>query len=559
MEEFRSENADDENKKAEFKGHKMIRKKAWIDLLKRLSAMGLSARSNQKYSHLHDSKFVYQVSPVHFEVFADSLAKLTGKTFPVSSIQKKAEKYYHLSRSRLDVLKKTISKLSTDISQDEAQKSLSFLSHLLNISVEQRAVLDNSIRHVAQLRMMIGDIEYCTAPEEISGNPVYSKKILETIYSSLGRSLLLLNQTKKLHFNVKTPPQEDELVYSKLEGGLLSYRQIFKQLVDVHGHSPLHLQSATALVNILDLQSAIVEFRNLLQGLKDQSGLSTQLYDPLIQYIETLDSLIILETEISPVQDDQRTKSIHGIWDAVLKDFQLFKEYCIDASRTTDEQASVSDYHLVFLKAFSHSKAESLIQSITLLTENLNSRHQNSNLKFVFSILHQYVLFIHQQLYQSLVYHKTVVKLAYVLANTFMTIFKGGFHIPDAEEEGGEEGNEQTVDGMGIGEGQGQKDVSDEIEEQHQVEGLKGEESHDQQDKTIKEEENGLEMDEDFEGALDDLDEQSGEELDDEQKDELDEEMGDLDDDLASVLDEKLWGEDETTEEDKTEQDCILD
>lgn len=135
---------------------------------------------------------------------------------------------------------------------------------------------------------------------------------------------------------------------------------------------------------------------------------------------------------------------------------------------------------------------------------------------------------------------------------------KDGFCVPK-DADGEDENCESNKDGLGIGEGNGEKDVSKEIEDEGQVEGLQNEGAEPIDQSNIKDEKEGIEMENDFDGVLGDIeisDTQSDTpEVDSDQ--EVEEQMGDLNDDLASVVDEKLWdgGEKSNENDDKTERD----
>lgn len=66
------------------------------------------------------------------------------------------------------------------------------------------------------------------------------------------------------------------------------------------------------------------------------------------------------------------------------------------------------------------------------------------------------------------------------------------------------EGLSKPSDGLGLGEGQGEKDVSDKIESEDQLEDAQpaGQEKEQQEDQDCKEEEKGIEMSEDFDSKL---------------------------------------------------------
>jgi hypothetical protein len=64
------------------------------------------------------------------------------------------------------------------------------------------------------------------------------------------------------------------------------------------------------------------------------------------------------------------------------------------------------------------------------------------------------------------------------LANLGLDLCTNGFCKPQEQEEGSDEGEGE---GTGMGQGQGREDVSEEIENEGQMEGLQGEENKDPQ------------------------------------------------------------------------------
>lgn len=158
---------------------------------------------------------------------------------------------------------------------------------------------------------------------------------------------------------------------------------------------------------------------------------------------------------------------------------------------------------------------------------------------------------------------KSLFKLDYVLCSVVQTIATQGFCRPPEEtSDGGEEGAEaSTSEGMGLGEGSGKDNISKEIEDESQVEGLKGDDAEDHPQEGKKDEkEDALEMTEDFSGALEDVPEDSEEEQehsDEEDDSEADpeERMEDLDPTDPNAVDEKLWGDEETPPDGKDSKD----
>ncbi|MEE6475824.1 hypothetical protein FKM82_010868 [Ascaphus truei] len=171
----------------------------------------------------------------------------------------------------------------------------------------------------------------------------------------------------------------------------------------------------------------------------------------------------------------------------------------------------------------------------------------------------------------SLATHRSTGKLLSVLARLFTELAQKGFCLPKEliEEAAGEGATEfHDNEAGGLGEGEGVKDVSDKIENEEQVEDTmqKGQEKEkDDPDSKpdVKEEDNAIEMSEDFDGKMHDgeLEKQEEDEKSNgDDEDDLDKQMGDLGDAEADKLDERLWGDEdedddrEEDENDKTEE-----
>eukprot|EP00466_Bigelowiella_natans_P014431 jgi/Bigna1/126773/aug1.3_g1481 len=152
--------------------------------------------------------------------------------------------------------------------------------------------------------------------------------------------------------------------------------------------------------------------------------------------------------------------------------------------------------------------------------------------------------------------HAPLSKLCYVMLKLCNALFARGFCRPPDEAEGDDEGDDDddaAADGTGMGEGDtsGAKDVSNEIMDEEQLLGNSGdnnelgqqEEQSANKDEDVKEDE-GLEMEQEFEGDMHDLpeddDNDDNEENDDgEEEEELDREMGDLGEDKVDDFDRR--------------------
>ena len=86
-------------------------------------------------------------------------------------------------------------------------------------------------------------------------------------------------------------------------------------------------------------------------------------------------------------------------------------------------------------------------------------------------LLHQYLNLSQNLLINLLAAHRATSKLLSVLLSIFTDLASRGFCVPPEIEEGEGDGSTEfeDIEGGGIGEGEGMKDVSDQIENEDQV------------------------------------------------------------------------------------------
>ncbi|KAL2723001.1 midasin-like [Vespula maculifrons] len=176
-------------------------------------------------------------------------------------------------------------------------------------------------------------------------------------------------------------------------------------------------------------------------------------------------------------------------------------------------------------------------------------------------IMEQYLLLVQFYLNEQIASFRVTCKLLYLQLNVFLDLATNGFCVPkdlDMEDCDTEEsGDNVKTGGMGLGEGEGQKDVSDRIESEDQLEDAKraDEEEQKSEDKDCKEEDKGIEMSENFDSKLQDIekDENDEKQEDDEEDKDLDKEMGETEED-AERLDKEIWGDDEEESENENNE-----
>ena len=152
---------------------------------------------------------------------------------------------------------------------------------------------------------------------------------------------------------------------------------------------------------------------------------------------------------------------------------------------------------------------------------------------------------------------KAMYKLSYVVGRIMLDLAQRGFCKPQEESDakaGDEEG--ETVEGTGMGAGTGDKNVSAEITEESQVEGLQGEDEEEHDGGDNDEEGDAVSMEEDFEGDLGEGKERDDQEESEDGEDEgHDEAVGDVDPLDPGAVDEKFWEGEQEQEKDGQDGD----
>ena len=185
----------------------------------------------------------------------------------------------------------------------------------------------------------------------------------------------------------------------------------------------------------------------------------------------------------------------------------------------------------------------------------------SSAVGYILPFLERYLAFVNTQLVNHHHWTNALLKLTYVSCSIVRRICNDGFCQPLPEGEGQEGEGEESADGVGMGEGTGKVNVSEEIKEESQVEGLQdtGEDGNTEREKDG--DNNAIEMSQDIGGELENVEGQDEGDDDDESGDEseVEDKAEDLDANDPHAVDEKLWGDEQGKEpedsDDKLEKD----
>ncbi|KAF8827835.1 hypothetical protein HHX47_DHR4000508 [Lentinula edodes] len=177
--------------------------------------------------------------------------------------------------------------------------------------------------------------------------------------------------------------------------------------------------------------------------------------------------------------------------------------------------------------------------------------------------LELYSNLLHLQLASHGHWTKSLLKLNFVLCSVLDTICRQGFCKPPEPDEDGTasgDGVAEVNDGAGMGEGSGANNVSKDIEDESQVEGLQGD-KNDANEPRDEQDDDAIEMSQDFDGDMEDVPDdgsQAEEQEEDSQSNpDPEEQVHDLDSSDPAAVDEKFWGDEKGPEDgdDKANKD----
>lgn len=246
------------------------------------------------------------------------------------------------------------------------------------------------------------------------------------------------------------------------------------------------------------------------------------------------------------------------IIDTLLLRVQTMLKISTPAEEATEEEKKDyirDDCRLLFTLS-SKLELQSIAHCLQAFVAGLSGQSEEdiqNSIARLLPFLDRYISFANAQIVSQAGWTKSLFKLDYVLCSIVSSVAKDGFCQPKEAEEGEDDaGGQENGEGMGLGEGTGNENVSKEIQEESQVEGLQGEDTEGDDKVERAEEGNAIEMSEDFGGEMQDVPQEEGEEGDESEEEsegDPDEQLGELDGADENAVDEKLWGDEKGPEE----------
>ncbi|CAL4138118.1 unnamed protein product, partial [Meganyctiphanes norvegica] len=574
------------------------RRDGLAQLIKTLSEMGVSYTKGNTLWKDRDLDYCLIVPPVDINVAHSKEPCLKSSCESWSS----CEKYFHRCVSRLTQLEEYLQKPHADLGPELIKRLKGIPHHLMLFVRDQRKSLGPLSDLTCQLRQLISNLE-------TSKNDMPSRKSFMAYVRRLHSLIVSLSLTVTEVITLLSTWSEAESLLTIEENISIPSRDVLEEgkrdLLSFSDNLNNVKETTTNIVNMSHIDTLLVSPQDVevilvaTSSLKDlsldlvkiisllspnsnkQSCLTSQLNDWLNEYYKSSKECAGWANS----QTDYKNKDVNEshklvescINEALLAVESLYKRHT--KAKNINEKSSIQEEeeNNSLKDLISEDTVNKLLLDISdlrlekvvvLLEKVMNdSEHPEvlSVVKASLPLLNQYKTLCENTVSFSVHCSRSISKLLSVLLAIFQQLALKGFCKPQEmeDDDGTGEGAPQKfqeMDGTGLGEGDGKKDVSDRIESEDQLEAaLKEGEEEQSGDTDLKEEEQGIEMGDDFEGKMQDIErkeeDNDGEDSDDnEESDELDKQMGETEKG-ADKLDEKLWGQDDDKNEDENEDE----
>lgn len=563
------------------------------ELLKFLKKIGLSAQKG--LNNVDELNKEWLQSCGHFAPNNDVSTTIQSEINFVN-------RYFYESYSRFMYFSDICQMPSGDLDLQKVAKMKGFALHLLLKVFQQRARLTGQLQHLLTLNSCVQRFEHTDDEEALPAS--HTNFAVDHITKSTVQLKIYLIQVRQLLIGLRS--QSTALIDQLDSYGLIRFQERIDDLVaqiesiDCKSYMALFNYNVDQLNRLLiQLNTITNSIRKELQPFVDQfraQDTNCILYS-LIEFCHQLQNdndlclqkLSTIQTEsdesCSPAQLDSICGRIDDLVRMSLLGVQQVYRFVDEAQfeAKPDQPDELLTELCKLDRIWKQFLCEPICESAGELFELIGQEkhYRSDQLQRIKRCLN--VARVHLLNYKtsfehffnlSLAAHRDLNKLLYVILGIFNELCKKGFCIPpetneDDSKQDKSDAKFNDVENGGIGEGQGSKDVSDEIDNLNQIEGLKKDDKTDAEDDPDEpkneesKEENGIQMEEDFEG--DEFDKQRDEEdqdakNDEESEEEADDQKGDVNNN-EETLDEKLWagdeeepnkkeGEDEMREED---------
>ncbi|TKY90301.1 hypothetical protein EX895_000299 [Sporisorium graminicola] len=565
------------------------KRKAWSDLLKELRRVGLSsfvktdmAARNQSVMHIYTRPALLAVCP----------ASLSDEPFTT------LERLFFRLLAALPKVRNSLQSHSPDLSTAELQRGINYIEHVTHLVLQERDRMHSELQCLSMLEKLNARMRDLHAAGLATVTRASRSAPFQAVADFIARLADALNEIKaqapKFLATSAFPAPVGETFLGRLpslaadlvqrassietiaktgrvhdgDGGLFflteqehlvveTSRKLVEDLQrDLHDH----VQSLPALEALLYpvlqwTRGNLPLFDRCLATLKAPLKGKCQPED-LVQQANTVVSAVLQVAQDVRRAGGAAVSAEQSVASEDTADGLPEKIISTELQRLQSQQASLRSASVI-------SEVEKLSRMAQQLARDAESEEMvQVQLAGVYPFLHEYSELLRAHLLASAHFSRSLLKLDHTLCHLITALASKGFCKPPEEQQNddgeGEEG-EQLEGGTGLGDGTGAKDITDQMEDDDEIEELQKDDPADEGEEGEKteREKNAKEADQDFGGDLEDIsvdgDDDAGSDQDGDEGDEQEPEhaVGDVDPLDPNAVDEKMWDGNDEDEDDK--------
>ncbi|KDR82591.1 hypothetical protein GALMADRAFT_206424 [Galerina marginata CBS 339.88] len=526
----------------------LVRKKrAWADMLKELKHAGFASNVKPEILLQNASQRWIREQPI-----------MPGTSSMDIEVDK-GELYFTKLSGSLPSLRASLPTHHSDLTTRELSRGHMFLESGFSMAVDLRSRLTATLDVYQQMQATVQRLHNLASCDECI---LPSSNLLASISSITKQLCRMSHALSELQDNANT--------LNQLEGVIIG--DIFSEissLIDTTNALSLSVGSLLNTLNVAPLSLLTRDENHLVTRAEHHLSQTMQtiskwcekesrlnyLLSPLLQWLGQQPIVPISSSGSSSKLDGTKVEnllnsllvSVQSMAARIPNEVDQDKEKAPEKYVLSGYQLSRDCTHILNLGGIN----DQLNRVLADISSQVDLRHMLNN---ILPFLEIYLALACDQLATHNNWTKSLFKLNYVLCSVLQTLSLQGFCQPqEGEDANGADGElADATGGVGIGEGSGTDNVSKEIEDESQIEGLKGEDQESKDPDGKHEDGDAIEMGDDFGGALEEVPEPDSDDdavSEDGSEPEFDETLGNLDDLDPSAVDEKMWGDENGPED----------
>ncbi|KAG1742325.1 P-loop containing nucleoside triphosphate hydrolase protein [Suillus paluster] len=537
------------------KGLLVRKRKALSDLLKELKRAGLAANVKPEVlAELRDECWIREQP---------------GMT-PESSIPvEKGEYYFDRLRGALPAVRVLLSDHHSDISTRDLLRGITFVESGYSLALKARSSLSTAVQCFIDIKRCAERLQKLVeAPLLVKGcSPTHLTHLCSALSYAVHAFEELL-QGIRLFIEIQEDQGAATSVMVEVQSVCDKTRFLRDCVLEVFRGSQYTMPTVLSDTEHATVKEADEHFRAIpeyLQNMKATESRLSYILSPIQHWLR--DQYVSTDADATPQAVEPLGADV--VIETLLVTVQSLLKRCSEGSADEHADDETQDNFIRedsrTVSGFTQSlDLKVLSERLSVMTAHLSSLPQSDiqgSLRRLLPFLQCYIAFVGEHLTAHSQWTKALFKLDFVVCSVMHTIAKQGFCLPQETTDSGDgEGGTETAGGVGLGEGMGTENVSKEIEDESQVEGLKGDEGEAPDEQEHGADDNTIEMSEDIGGSMEDVpddgDQDGDQEEDDDEQEGPDEQLGKLDAGDPNAVDEKLWG-DESADSDSADQDQV--